>query len=150
MGEKERAVGKKSLPANFPFLAVPFSFDVAAGICAQGQWKAQAQRGLPQRTQEHAKTKRVRGEQGVPAALLGQSRSFQQLFLWCVNENRAGTVGHWSLKQEHIMNTKWKRMTVTFIYLSSFQWILPSPIPTRLPSFFIGWIAVFEQSDSSC
>lgn len=67
-----------------------------------------------------------------------------------LNAKQARSVGHWSLKQELIMNTEWKQMTVTCIYLSSFQWIPPSPTPTLLPSFSFGWIAVFEQSVSSC
>lgn len=72
------------------------------------------------------------------------------LFSGVKSKKQASSAGHGSLKQELIMNTKWKQMTVTFIYLSSFQWIPPSPTPTLLPSFSFGWIAVFEQSLYSC
>lgn len=71
VGEKERTAENKPLPASFLFLALPCPFDVAAGICAQGQWKAQAQRGLPRSAPEPVRgaiqTQRVRGEQDVPA-----------------------------------------------------------------------------------
>lgn len=73
VGEKERTVENKPLPASFPLLALPCSFDVAAGACAQGQCKAQAERGLPRTPPEHVRgavqTRRVHGEQDVPATL---------------------------------------------------------------------------------
>lgn len=37
VGEKERTAENKPLPASFLYLALPCSFDVAAGTCAQGQ-----------------------------------------------------------------------------------------------------------------
>lgn len=71
VGEKERRAENKPLPASVLYLALPCSFDVAAGTCAQGQWKAQAQRGLPRAAPEPVRgaiqTQRVHGEQDVPA-----------------------------------------------------------------------------------
>ena len=129
-----------------------------------GQWRLQAQRGLPTVAPE-----RVRGATAFLVPVLDSNTACPwwvgcpaQLWCWCRldfdNSSFSGvkvkkqtsSVGDWSLKQELIMNTKWKRLTVTFTYLSSFQWIPPSLTPTLLPSLSFGWIAVFEHSVSSC